>query len=239
MRLHPASVVVHGRRIVSIRTLTGAATAATAILALTPAIPANAIPANTAPPGVPKGAVAAKVVKIVDGDTIDVMRQGRKLRVRLLEVDTPERGQCWFRAATARTAALLPLGRTAYLVRDKEPKDRYGRWLFYVWNAKGVHVNRNLVRYGFGKAVLYKPNDRYIHVMRAEQRKAQKARLRIWSGRCDTGTTPTVKPTTGTDPRFRTCGEANAAGYGPYHRGRDPEYAWYQDRDGDGVVCER
>jgi Excalibur calcium-binding domain len=43
----------------------------------------------------------------------------------------------------------------------------------------------------------------------------------------------------GTDPNFTSCGEANAAGYGPYRRGVDPEYAWYTDRDGDGVVCER
>lgn len=42
----------------------------------------------------------------------------------------------------------------------------------------------------------------------------------------------------GTDPRFRTCGAANAAGYGPYRSGTDPEYAWYVDRDGDGLVCE-
>ncbi|HEY7719849.1 MAG TPA: DUF1524 domain-containing protein [Pedococcus sp.] len=41
-----------------------------------------------------------------------------------------------------------------------------------------------------------------------------------------------------TDPRFGTCREAIAAGYGPYTAGRDPEYDWYQDRDGDGVVCE-
>lgn len=40
------------------------------------------------------------------------------------------------------------------------------------------------------------------------------------------------------DPRFDTCGEANAAGYGPYVSGRDPEYAWYIDRDGDGRACE-
>ncbi|WP_271222973.1 excalibur calcium-binding domain-containing protein [Streptosporangium carneum] len=43
----------------------------------------------------------------------------------------------------------------------------------------------------------------------------------------------------GNDPRFPTCGAANDAGYGPYRRGVDPEYEWYQDRDGDGVVCER
>jgi len=42
----------------------------------------------------------------------------------------------------------------------------------------------------------------------------------------------------GPDPRFGTCGDAIAAGYGPYVRGVDPEYDWYIDRDGDGIVCE-
>jgi hypothetical protein len=41
-----------------------------------------------------------------------------------------------------------------------------------------------------------------------------------------------------TDPRFDTCGAANAAGYGNYRSGEDPEYEWYDDRDNDGVVCE-
>jgi Excalibur calcium-binding domain len=41
-----------------------------------------------------------------------------------------------------------------------------------------------------------------------------------------------------TDPRFGSCKAARAAGYGPYHRGLDPEYRWYHDRDHDGVVCE-
>lgn len=44
--------------------------------------------------------------------------------------------------------------------------------------------------------------------------------------------------TGGTDPRFDTCGDAKAAGYGSYQEGVDPEYDWYQDRDNDGVVCE-
>jgi hypothetical protein len=41
-----------------------------------------------------------------------------------------------------------------------------------------------------------------------------------------------------TDPRFDYCYQAVAAGYGPYYRSRDAEYAWYTDGDGDGVVCE-
>lgn len=40
------------------------------------------------------------------------------------------------------------------------------------------------------------------------------------------------------DPNYGTCKQAKAHRAGPYVRGRDPEYAYYQDRDGDGVVCE-
>lgn len=41
-----------------------------------------------------------------------------------------------------------------------------------------------------------------------------------------------------TDPRFKTCKEAKANGYGHYRKGVDPEYNWYRDADKDGVVCE-
>jgi hypothetical protein len=47
-----------------------------------------------------------------------------------------------------------------------------------------------------------------------------------------------TSPQRGDDPRFATCEEAKARGFGPYVRGIDPEYAWYLDRDGDGKVCE-
>jgi hypothetical protein len=42
----------------------------------------------------------------------------------------------------------------------------------------------------------------------------------------------------GTDPMFDYCYEVDDAGYGPYYEGQDPEYDWYDDADGDGVVCE-
>lgn len=51
---------------------------------------------------------------------------------------------------------------------------------------------------------------------------------------------PAPKPETSnskTDPDMGTCGKAKSAGYGPYTKS-DPEYSFYQDRDGDGVVCE-
>jgi hypothetical protein len=79
--------------------------------------------------------------------------------------------------------------------------------------------------------------------------------------RAPTGGTPTTAPNRGTDPgppaptssptastpstggaldpRFDFCYDVIAHGYGPYQRGRDPEYAWYRDGDSDGWVCER
>ena len=56
--------------------------------------------------------------------------------------------------------------------------------------------------------------------------------------------TPTQEPTPApaadgdTDPRFGSCKDATAGGYGPHVRGVDPEYDWYPDGDADGIVCE-
>ena len=188
----------------------------------------------------PKAAIIAQVKKIVDGDTIHVVSKGRTLKVRLPEIDAPRAGPVLVQRG-GREGQGAAAGREARLsAPGPRPKDPYGRYLFYAWSYKGTFVNRYLVRYGYARAVLYKPNDKYITLMRAEEARAKRQRLGIWSGRCATGGSAKPKTTarTGTDPRFRTCAEANRNGYGPYYRGRDPEYAWYQDRDGDGVVCE-
>ncbi|MFI0407398.1 excalibur calcium-binding domain-containing protein [Actinomadura sp. 3N508] len=50
--------------------------------------------------------------------------------------------------------------------------------------------------------------------------------------------TPEPGAADGVDPHFATCAQANAHGYGPYYKGWDPEYWWYEDRDNDGVDCE-
>jgi hypothetical protein len=70
--------------------------------------------------------------------------------------------------------------------------------------------------------------------VRASPRPAQKAAPRKPKPR----PSKTVKAAPRTDPRYPTCAAAKRAGYGPYRSGIDAEYRWYQDRDGDGVVCE-
>ncbi|MER5180953.1 thermonuclease family protein [Streptomyces sp. NPDC002896] len=101
------------------------------------------------------------VLRVIDGDTIEVRGDGRIVpkgtvaRVRLLEIDTPERGACFADAATARTIELLPPGSSARIQRDAELTDRYDRYLLYVWNERGTFVNQSLVSSGHAEAVLF------------------------------------------------------------------------------------
>jgi hypothetical protein len=50
--------------------------------------------------------------------------------------------------------------------------------------------------------------------------------------------TPTETAAADLDPKFDSCEAAIAEGYGPYERGIDAEYAYYEDTNNDGTVCE-
>ena len=58
--------------------------------------------------------------------------------MRLIGIDTPERGECGTDEATAYMEQLA-LGRTVNLVSDptQDAVDRFGRWLFYVDRDEG------------------------------------------------------------------------------------------------------
>ncbi len=90
---------------------------------------------------------------MVDGDTIDVLMEGREYRVRYIGIDTPEtvhptRGEePYGREASSRNKELVS-GQTVYLEKDVSETDRYGRLLRYVWLADGSMVNATLVAEG-------------------------------------------------------------------------------------------
>lgn len=140
-----------------------------------------------APTAIPAAAQRAVVDTVVDGDTLWVradgpgaLARGTRTKVRLLEIDTPERGECGFEAASGALARLTPPGSTVWLVADREPVDRYGRALRYVWTAAGVFVDLEMVRTGMGRALLVQPNDAHIGAIRAAQRQAERARRGLW-----------------------------------------------------------
>ena len=99
----------------------------------------------------PTAALAtAAVLDVVDGDTIDVELDGRRVRVRYFGVDTPERGEGCYREAVTRNEELL--GETVLLLPDDRERDSFGRLLRYVFTAERISIDATLVAEGFGRA---------------------------------------------------------------------------------------
>lgn len=105
---------------------------------------------------------AARVLRVVDGDTIEVrLASGGARDVRLVGIDTPEvygGTECGGPEASASLKRVLPRGTRVTLVSDpsQDLQDRYGRLLRYVHKAStGRDVNRQQVYRGFARVYVY------------------------------------------------------------------------------------
>ena len=108
-----------------------------------------------------------QVVHIVDGDTIDVVVAGAKVRVRYIGMDTPEThsGIEWLGPEASAANEQLVMGREVVLEKDVSETDQYGRALRYVWLHDGATwtlVNLELIREGFAAVLRYPPDVKYI-----------------------------------------------------------------------------
>jgi micrococcal nuclease len=128
----------------------------------------------------------ARVVRVVDGDTILVSAGGREERVRYIGVDTPESVkpgtpvQCFAKRASAYNKRLVA-GRTVRLVQDVEARDRYGRLLAYVYREPdGLFVNAELARGGYARTLTIPPNVAYAARFRALAAEARDAGRGLW-----------------------------------------------------------
>ncbi|RIK10486.1 MAG: nuclease [Acidobacteria bacterium] len=127
------------------------------------------------------------VVKVIDGDTIDVARPGEtaKERIRLIGVDTPETKdprkpvQCFGKEASEFTSRLI--GRTVWLEYDVERKDRYGRTLAHVFLDDGAFFNLILAEEGYAQPLTIPPNVRYADRFVEGARKAREEGRGLWS----------------------------------------------------------
>lgn len=93
----------------------------------------------------PPTATSARIVRILDGDTVEALLEDKtRLRVRLEAIDAPERGQA-FSARSSETLAELVFGKDVKI--DQTGKDRYGRTLAWL-HVDGKNVNEEMVRNG-------------------------------------------------------------------------------------------
>ncbi|HOQ10424.1 MAG: thermonuclease family protein [Syntrophomonadaceae bacterium] len=126
----------------------------------------------------------ARVVRVVDGDTIEVSLNGTTEKVRLIGVDTPE--------TVHPTIGVEPYGKeasnftkekltdqTVKLEFDVEERDRYGRLLAYVWLDEEL-FNEVLLKEGYAQLATYPPNVKYVERFKAAQKEAREAGRGLW-----------------------------------------------------------
>lgn len=131
--------------------------------------------------------VSAEVVKVVDGDTINVSISGTVESVRFLLIDTPEMyddrwegPQPYALEAKQFVIEQLKNGNIQLEV-DISERDKYGRLLAYIWIGDKT-LQEKLLEAGLARvAYVYAPNVRYVDEFRVVQEKAQKQGVGIWS----------------------------------------------------------
>lgn len=125
-----------------------------------------------------------EVSRVIDGDTIEVM--DGVIRVRVLGIDSPERGECAREESSTWTEEQLPAGTSVRLVPDstQNPHDRHNRVLSYVEyqrDGQWVDLSVESARSGMARSYVYddRPVIRHPQIAAAES-EARAAGLGVW-----------------------------------------------------------
>lgn len=147
-----------------------------ALLSILPLVAATPVavlaPAQAASP--------VKIIRWVDGDTVETTAG----EVRLIGVDTPERGRCGYGTATSLATRLAPAGSKISLVnpRSVQDADAYGRKLRYVVRGKVDVGLRQIIK---GSRARYDSIDGYDH--HPKQKSYRAADKRHQNYQCSSG----------------------------------------------------
>ena len=114
-----------------------------------------------------------KIKQVVDGDTVHVFYQDQVYKIRLTEIDAPERDQPYGSNSTEYLKGLLKEGKVDV---DISGTDRYGRKLGRLY-WQGTDINREIVSAGY--AWVY---DQYVtdNSFYENQLKARNLKKGLW-----------------------------------------------------------
>ncbi len=109
-----------------------------------------------------------------DGDTVTALKDGVEIKIRLVEIDAPEKAQAY---GSASTNALTELCLNKLATLEEQGKDRYGRTLARV-HCDGIDANAEQVRQGMAWVYRkYAPKDSPLYAVEDE---AKAARRGLW-----------------------------------------------------------
>lgn len=117
-----------------------------------------------------------RVIRIVDGDTFDI-ENGE--RVRMIGIDTPERGDHYYAEAKDHLTSLIA-DQMVYLTKDVSERDRYERLLRHVY-IDDLWINELMIRDGFAHSVTFPPDVMHVDVFQAAEMEARKNERGLWS----------------------------------------------------------
>ncbi len=118
--------------------------------------------------------LVGRAIKIVDGDTFDLLVGSMTYRIRLNGIDTPERGQSFYKNAKDALGAWC---RLQPLTVKYKSKDRNGRLLGDVYTTNGHWINLKLVEEGMAWHFKKYSTDK---ILSAAEIKARANKIGLW-----------------------------------------------------------
>lgn len=110
---------------------------------------------TTTVPASSSGEVTGRCYHVVDGDTIDVEVAGR---VRLVGVNTPERGESGYAEAKEYIKDQCLYQTVSLDIDDEKQTDKYGRTLAVVY-VGGLNLNQQLLKKGYAEIMYIPPSE--------------------------------------------------------------------------------
>ena len=130
----------------------------------------------------------ARVLRVIDGDTIEVSLNGKEETVRLIGIDAlevidPRKAvECFGKEASDKAKEVLN-GKTITLESDPAQgnRDKYGRLLRYVF-INELNINKLMISEGYAHEYTYQNNPyKYQLEFRNAQKKAKENKVGLWS----------------------------------------------------------
>jgi micrococcal nuclease len=129
-----------------------------------------------------------EVVKVIDGDTIDIRINDKIERLRLIGINTPETVdprkpvECFGKQASEKARALLD-GKQVSIESDSTQgeRDKYNRLLRYVFLEDGTNLNLLMIREGYAYEYTYDLPYKYQNEFKQAQKYAEENELGLWN----------------------------------------------------------
>ena len=126
------------------------------------------------------------VVKVVDGDTIDVNINNQTKRIRVIGINTPEvvdprkTVECFGKEASEKAKSIL-LGKKVRLEKDPTQGDidKYGRLLRYVFLEDGTDFGLLMIKEGYAYEYTYNIPYKYQKQYKQAQKEAENQKKRF------------------------------------------------------------